>query len=451
MALVKLIEEEASNHLREWYDAYLSPTKRRGAIGVIQWEEKKGSRTVEKRKWITLRDANELLKMSDGTHKRLTNAYLTLNAFQEVEGQIRRQTANLAQIRNIGIDIDCYNVGLSISEAIDEIHSMIAQAEIPNPNLVIRSGNGLQLIYSIENGAAPSLGWLTKHITAQLIAKTSSLGSDGQCTDLTRVFRLPGSFNKKPGKAIQLVSVEVWRALEYNLSELYAYCEPLEHRKKRISKPALYPLPKLTDMGYKLRSLNLTRINDFYKLIDLRDGSIENRNILIYDFAYCFGLQTEIEQAVVQQANRLNRMLEEPLTIFEIERVAKNAFKDARAFWKAYLSNGYRMPPCRTGDGIIKPKKNSTLIKHHSITAEEMKDLQTIIDANEKQDRRVAKRRAAGMRTLEEHNNSQKAQRQERLQKLKWLKQDHPGASQRELAKLLGVSVTTVNQLLKEL
>lgn len=451
MGIVQLTEKQANNQINNWHNAYLSPTKRRGALAVVQWKETKDGQTVESRKWITLKNSNDLLKKTDGTYKRLTNAFLTLNSFEEVNGQTHRRTANLAQIRNIGVDIDCYNVGMTPKQAESAIQEMIIQCEIPNPNLVIWSGNGLQLVYSIEGGASPSLAWLTKHITAQLVAKTSEIGSDAACTDLTRVFRLPGSYNAKPGKETKLVRVELWRTLEYDLSELYAYCEPLEHRKKRISRPNLYPLPKQSDMGHKLRSLNLTRINDFYKLIDLRKGNIENRNVMLYDFAYCFGLQTDLEDAVIQQANRMNNALDDPLKTLEVERVAKNAFKDARAFWKAYVANGYRALPFRSNDGIIKPKKNDTLIEHHSITDSEMKELQTIINANEKQGRRVAKRRAAGMKTLEEHNDNQKAQKAQRVYLLAKLKAENPGITQRQLAKLMGVTPTTVGRLIKEL
>lgn len=452
MGIVKLTENQASNQLDEWHNAYLSPTKKRGAIGIVQWETQDDGRVVEKRKWITPKNKQELLKLSNGTGNRLTNAFLTLNAFEEIDGQTRRRTSHLAQIRNLGVDIDCYNVGMTPQQARGALQDLIVQCEIPNPNLVIWSGNGLQLVYSIEGGASPKLEWLTRHITTQFIAKTTYLGADAACSDMARVFRLPGSYNKKPGKKTALVRAEIWRKLEYDLSELYAYCEPLQHRQQRISRPALYPLPKKTEMGNGLRSLNVTRINDFYKLINLREGNIEKRNVLLYDFAYCFGLQTDIEDAVVQQAVRMNQTLEDPLSLFEVERVAKNAFNDARAFWTAFKENGYSMKGlCRTGDGLIKPKKNSTLIEHHSITAPEMEKLETIIDDNEIYRRKVAKRRAAGVKPLEEHNNDQKQKKAERIYLLAKLKAENPGATQKQLANLMGISLRTVKTYLKEL
>jgi len=452
MGIIKLVDRQANNQIKYWHNAYLSKTKKRGAVAVVQWKKTKAGKTSENRKWHTLKSINELVALSDGTSTRLTNAYLTLNAFESVNGQIARQTVNLSQIRNIGVDIDCYTVGMTADQAANRIQEMILNNEIPNPNLLIWSGNGLQLVYSIEGGAPPSLAWLTKHITTQLVAATTALGADAACADVTRVFRLPGSYNKKPGKPTNLVRVEMWRLLEYDLSELYSYCEAIQQRKKRVSKPKLYVLPKISDMGYKLRSLNLTRINDFYKLIELRNGNIEKRNVLTYDFAYCFALQTDNEEAVIAQAIRMNKSFDDPLEVSEIERVAKNAFKDARAFWKAYLANGYTMNGLfRDQDKLIKPKKNSTLIEHHGITSVEMKDMQTIIDAAEKQVRRVSRRRAAGMKTLEEHNDSQKAQKANRAALLAQLKAENPEATQRQLAEMMGVSIGSINNLLKSL
>jgi len=452
VGIIELVERQANNQIKQWHNAYLSKTKRRGAVAVVQWKKTKAGKDSENRTWYTLKNVQDLLALSDRTSNRLTNAYLTLNAFEKVNGQLARRTENLAQIRNIGVDIDCYTVGMTADQAAKEIQEMIAKQEIPNPNLVIWSGNGLQLIYSIEGGASPSLAWLTKHITTQLIAATTKLGADAQCTDITRVFRLPGSYNNKPGKPTNLVSVEMWRLLEYDLSELYIYCEPLKKRNRSSSKAKLYVLPKITDMGYKLRSLNLTRINDFYKLIDLRNGNIENRNVMTYDFAYCFALQTDNQEAVITQSIRMNKSFDDPLNVSEIERVAKNAFKDARAFWKAYLANGYTMNGLfREQDKLIKPKKNSTLIDHHGITPVEMKELQTIIDAVEKQTRRVAKRRAAGMKTLAEHNNNQKAKKADRAALLAQLKTEHPEATQRQLADMMGVTAMTISRLNKEL
>lgn len=452
MGIFKLTENQANNQLDEWHNAYLSPTKKRGAVGVIQWEEQPDGRVLESRKWITLKNKDELLRMSNGSGNRLTNAFLTLNAFEQAEGQTRRRSSQLAQIRNIGVDIDCYNVGMTPEQARSVLQDMIVQCEIPNPNLVIWSGNGLQLVYSIEGGAAPQLAFLTAHITMQFIAKTTYLGADAACSDVARVFRLPGSYNQKPGKQTRLVRAEVWRRLEYDLSELYAYCEPLEHRQKRINKPNLYPLPEKSDMGFKLRSLNLARINDFYKLIELRIGNIEKRNVLLYDFAYCFGLQTDLEDAVIQQAARMNQRLEDPLSVSEVERVAKNAFKDARTFWKAYLDNGYTMNGlCRTGDGLIKPKRSTTIIKQHTMTDEELYDMQTIITKEMKEARRKAKRRAAGMKPLKEHNDQQKQQKTNRLLLLQQLKNEHPKATQKELAKMMNVSLPTVKKYIAEL
>jgi len=91
--------------------------------------------------------------------------YLSLNAFEYGS----RTTKALKQIRNIGVDIDCYKVNVSISKALEEIKQLIIKGKIPNPNLVIFSGRGLQLVYSISGGAAPAMAFLRNTLPLNIL------------------------------------------------------------------------------------------------------------------------------------------------------------------------------------------------------------------------------------------------------------------------------------------
>ena len=216
MAFLLQVQE---TYIEEWHDCYLSESKKTGFVCTLQLANKKHS-------FYGLNDLDALLKE---TKKRKTDVYLSLNAFEYGS----RTTKALKQIRNIGVDIDCYKVNVSISKALEEIKQLIIKGRIPNPNLVIFSGRGLQLIYSISGGAAPAMAFLTQYITTQYIAELKHLGADTAATDVTRVFRLPYSINGRNGKQ---VTVEIWRTLEYSLEELYSYCTPLERRRKPVKR-----------------------------------------------------------------------------------------------------------------------------------------------------------------------------------------------------------------------
>src|SRR5690606_30082044 len=135
-------------------------------------------------------DVEKLKRLTEGKK----DLYISVNSFKglpEVEKPTRR-LENLKQIRNIAIDIDQYNKGISISEAIDELNSLIIREIIPEPNLVLTS-RGIQLFYNIENGASPNerLAWWVTYINEQLVSKLKHIGADPKVKDLSRVMRLP--------------------------------------------------------------------------------------------------------------------------------------------------------------------------------------------------------------------------------------------------------------------
>lgn len=448
MGLLQLNQREGNNVLTDWPDAYISPQKKSGFVATLDTSRKKhkGAHTM----FYGLNDLDNLIKQTM-REKPLTNVYLSLNAFKKgLDGQLYRRAENLAQIRNIGLDIDCYNVGLSPDAAADVLKESVAKGEIPNPNLVIWSGNGLQLIYSIQGGAAPSLAWLAEYITTQLAGKTSKVGADFACTDITRVFRLPGTINAKPGKEKKLVRVEMWRALEYDLSELYDYCEPKRLRNKYKGTTAkVYDLPSIAEEGRRLQSLNLSRSYDLINLIELRGGEIELRTILLYDYAFCLALNNLAESNVIQAAENVNNRFNDPQKSKEVQRIAKSAYKDARKFWAAFKANEYNTRGLESR--LIKPKKTITLIETHSITEDEQQEMRTLIGQEVKYGRKKAKRRAAGMKTMDEYNSIRNAQKGEKAAQLAELKAQYPDATQKQLADLMGVSQQTISRLLKQI
>ncbi len=443
MGQVVLEQRYGTNLISDWPEAFMNKSKYRGKIAVMTLEKIKKKSTA-KHRYYHNGQADWMLR----NHQGETNTYISLNAFGEVDGVIDRTESNVVQIRCIGIDVDCYTMGLTVQQAEQEIYKLVSTGVLPNPNLLIYSGNGLQLVYSIEGGAPAKLSWLTKDITAQLVLKTSHLGSDMSCIDTARVFRMPGTVNEKRGKGRKETSSALWRQAEYDLSELYAYCEPLhKHAQQPQKRLKIKPIPKQAEMGYKLLSLNQSRLTDFYKLIELRNGEIEMRNVLTYDFAFILGIMTEDEHEVQIQTQKFNTNFNDPQPISEVARTASRAFKDGREFWTAYLNNGYTMIGLKKDrDGLKKPKNNSTIIREQNITATEMKQLSTLISKEESYSRRVAKRRAQGIVERSEYEQKRKTDKELKIEQLQQLKARYPVATQKELAKMMDVSVPTIKK-----
>lgn len=446
MGVRSLFPHESSNLLEEWHESYISDSKQRGFVATLDLSFKKYNYPYQS--YWGLNDKGKLVAIANRNEKRLTNVFLSLNAFEPKNGQLKRRVDHLAQIRNIGVDIDCYKVGLSVDEAIEKLKTLIYQSKMPNPNLLIRSGNGIQLIYSIENGAAPTdqIKWLTSYITTQLTANVMILGADFSTNTLERVFRLPGTYNEKPNKPKKIVEVEIWRQLEYSLQELYEYCTPYERSKV---KTKVIPLPGYKTHGNHVKALNLARCSDFIKIVEIRNGDIDKRNVLTYDYCFALTLNDLSQLEVVEAAKQFDGSFNTPQKINTVKRTAKSAYKDATTFWKAFSDNGYSMRGL--DKNLIKPKKNSTLIDHHDITDHEQAFLNVIIDASEKYNRKVSKRRAAGVKERSEYEKDRQQDKLDKLEQLRRLKEKHPKATQKELADLIGVTVRSIRNYLKEL
>lgn len=260
-AFARVVTEEI--YIEDWHDCYVSGVKKTGFICTFQLANKHHH-------FYGLNDLEQLLIEA---HQKKQNLYLSLNAFRYGV----RQTKALMQIRNIGVDVDCYKLGMTIEQALEEVKTFIFTNKLPEPNLILFSGRGIQLIYSISGGASPKMAFLSQYITAQYIGLLQHIGADSSATDVTRVFRLPYSINSKNNQQVQ---VEIWRTLEYSLEELYRYCTPLEARRKpsRKKKATLVSLPPQKDL-LTLYSLNSARKDDLETLISLRQGSIEKRNV----------------------------------------------------------------------------------------------------------------------------------------------------------------------------
>lgn len=440
---------EKSELINEWQNFYMSPTKNHGMIATLDL-----SRIAfdgPKQFWWTYESLSKLLSITE-REKPYTNLYISLNAFKQVNGQMKRKASQLAQIRNIGVDLDCYKLGIDPADCKEKLFDMIAHSKIPNPNLLINSGNGVQLIYSIQNGAAPTneIKWLVMYITRELTGQLVHLGADFQTCTLERVFRLPYTLNKKEGYPTKLVTADVWNQREWSLNELMDYVKPYKPLKKRTKLRTVTPLRGFKKGMRTLPQMNMARANDLLNLVELRNGEIENRNILCYDYAFSLALgsdmsRSEIQEAVLQMDSSFTSQQKRNV----LRTTVKSAIDGAEAFWRAYEENQYSMHDL--DKNLVKPKQTRTIITQQSITADEMEALEVLIGKEEKFRRRYEKRRSEGMQTMEQYNTKRSEAVNNNLEQLRKLKQENPEATHKELALLMNVSTKTIQRLSKKL
>lgn len=430
----------------DWHDCYLSVEKNTGMIATLDL-----SRVVyndPKQFFWTYESLGKLLSITE-REKPYTNVYLSLNAFRAVDGIVRRSARYLAQIRNIGIDLDCYKLGITPADCKERLIELVAHGKIPNPNLLINSGNGLQLIYSIRGGAAPTneLKWLAMYITRELSGQLIKLGADFQTCTLERVFRLPNTLNKKEGYPTSLVTVDVWNRREWTLNELMDYVKPYKPIKKRSKLRSVVPLRGYKKGARTLPQMNMARANDLLTLASLRNGDIENRNILSYDYAFSLALGSDMNYSEVLTAVlQLDSSFVYQQRKNVLKTTVKSAYEDAKLFWQAYEENNYRM--IGLDKNLVKPKKTSTIIRHQAITDAEMELLEVLVGKAEKERRRTEKRRENGEIPREQYLVRCKEQThllQKRVEELK-----ATGMKQKDIALELGISKGRVSQILKK-
>lgn len=438
MAILKPVQQQ-KERVEHWTDVFMSEHRRAGFTGVIYND-------FRHTRYYTYKETEKLVAETKGKKDR----YITLNAFDVDFQDLKntgRKSSSLKQIRTIGIDIDQYKLGLSIADVLDHIQAMTIGDEIPEPNMVLTS-RGVQLFYTIDQGAAPKMEWLATYITTQLIGKLKDIGADPQASDVARILRVPETINTRNDSTVDW---EVWQKESYTLQELQAYCKPLD--KKQGGKKRYNNVTPLNTAIQRFYSTNHARLRDLERLIELR-GSMENhRNTFVFVYAFHRSLIEFDYPALLQTMEKINRDL--GLKANELKKTCKSAYKAAKDFHKHWLENNYKVV-YKANDGIIKPYKNTKLVEKLEITVEEQGALNVLhsdqgVIREKQRKRKEAENRKKGVKSMEEYNASRKSQKADKLSRLMQAREDNPNASQRELATILGVSPMTVSRMLKEI
>lgn len=111
-------------------------------------------------------------------------------------------------------DLDVYNAGITVGQALGAVTDAADRGEIPWPSILAMSGRGIWVFFLLrgedENGEAidcerawpENVTWHWK-INDSLAHKFSQLGADAKSTDVARLTRIPGSQNGKSGETVR--------------------------------------------------------------------------------------------------------------------------------------------------------------------------------------------------------------------------------------------------------
>ncbi|MCM3800050.1 replication protein [Caldibacillus thermoamylovorans] len=361
----------------------------------------------------------------------------------------QREIANIRQLKALYVDLDFYLFNYDHDWIIGKLEFEYFGQTIPEPNIIIFSGQGMVLIWLIEPVPYKALP-LWQAVQNHFLKILSDLGGDPRAVDAARVFRIAGSVNSKNGAEVK---AQYRHKERYVLKTLqYEYLPELEVSPK-LDTPKKKGRKKKVQQLFNIYRLHHARMLDLVKLVELREYDVTGYRetiLFLYRYWLCCFLNDPVE--ALNQAHTLNLQFTQPLPFQEVEKATRSAEKayNARnneeanriAKEKGYPGAGYNI-------------SNKKLIEWLDITSSEMMELRTIIDANEKRRRKrianMEKRREEGVKSREEYLKEQRKRTENKIDQLKELIKVCPGQTKKEYAEMMGISERHLRRLQNKL
>lgn len=357
----------------------------------------------------------------------------------------QRQIQNLRQLKALYVDLDFYLFNYHPYWVLDKLEQEFYKKVIPDPNIIIFSGQGIVLIWLLEPVPYKALP-LWQAVQDYFLNQLKDLGGDSKAADAARVFRLAGTINSKNDAEVH---AEYRHDYRYELRQLqFDYLPELEEKKKK-TKGRKSKVVRV----HAVRSLHYSRILDLSKLVELREYDVYgHRELFCFLYRYWLCCLLDDPDEALSSTLEFNSQFKHPLKKREVEKATKSAEKawaarsdkhaNEIAIQKGYPGAGYNI-------------SNTKLINWLDISDEEQMHLKTIIDGSEKNRRKTItnrkKRRSEGVQKREDYINQQHNKTDNHLTKLQETLQQNPKAKRKELAELLGISVFRVDQLKRQL
>lgn len=183
------------------------------------------------------------------------DAYVSLGVYRHSGGP-------LAGIRTLHADLDYYNTAAwrdaDPASALAAMNEALSAAGVPLPGLAVATGRGLQVVWLLS---PVMLQAKPRAVAAMkgLVRLLKAFGADPACTNLTQVFRLPGSVNSKNGRPARLLACDPHR------HDFDALCLAILGQRKPARKPARLRTPR--EKVAENRSLSHRRLADLQRLI----------------------------------------------------------------------------------------------------------------------------------------------------------------------------------------
>ena len=332
-----------------------------------------------------------------------------------------RRAVNVDTIGLLFVDLDTYHVPNLATRSAEQQANMLCgycnSEGIPTPSIILFSGRGLQAKWLLSEALSAANLYEWNSAQLGLVRRLNQFGSDRNARDVSRVLRVERTTNTKSGERCRVVfvasGVEAAPA-RYDfedLHELLADPEPVRARPAHSSGN----VRQIPD------SMNLQRLN-WFRLYDLRDlwklrGGVPvgMREItLFWELNFLLraapGKVCDLwneSQALAAEIDRSPGwyQLSDLGTVY---RKAQATAHGARVYFQGRLYTPLYSP------------RNTTLAEIFQITADEEREMRTIISKDEKVRRRREKRHKQGVRPQEQSLERTKPWEAEGISRRTW-------------------------------
>jgi hypothetical protein len=369
------------------------------------------------------------------------DVYFSQNTFYRPQ----RSIENIRQLRSLYVDLDFYLFNYDPTWVIGKLEHEFYGQTIPEPNLIIFSGQGIVLIWLLEPVPYKALP-LWQAVQNYFLDQLEDLGGDPKAADAARVFRIAGSTNSKNGAEVR---VEYRHDHRYELRQIqFDYLPELNDEVNQPKKKRVGRKKKVAQL-FNTYQLHYARLLDLVKLVELRGYEVTgHRELICFLYRYWLCCYSNDPAEALNQTMTLNLQFTAPLPLKEVERATRSADKA----WKARNNEEANRVAIEKGyPGAGYNISNKKLINWLDINEEEQKHLKTIIAPREKRRRNTEyqreKRREQGIKLREVYLQLEQEKTQDKLSILCEAIEKNPGVKNKELATMLGISLPYVKKL----
>lgn len=264
--------------------------------------------------------------------------YMTHNGFTSA----CRKSEQVRQLNALFFDLDCHDQGLQetrtiVSQTLSALKQAVAEGILPQPTMTIDSGRGVQLFYILArsipyrvsaNGqvnvkSVKLFENMQKRMASLLdsvISPIKGISVDRATFDVSRVSRIPGTFNAKAGCFATLCDYS-FDAL-YSLSGLSSFVSA--HPKEPVQNNNLKRAFKKTASVLNYQPMLNSRLAKIAELQKLRNFNCEgNRELMSFVF-YNTAVQVYPHEVAQRKLSNFNNAFVSSLNQSELDGIIKS-------------------------------------------------------------------------------------------------------------------------------